>query len=56
MQPLELLAQGDRELPDDQQQVWARFAVEVGVSPYVCKAAYACGVLREQVHASGLCY
>ena len=51
-----LLASGDRplQLPED-QAMWQPFVDSMGLSPYVCKASFTCGVLRELIASAGLC-
>jgi hypothetical protein len=52
----DLLTSGDRPLePPDDQAVWQPFADAMELSPYVCKASFTCGVLRELLASSGLC-
>jgi hypothetical protein len=53
----DLLTSGDRPLePPEDQAMWQPFADALGLSPYVCKASFTCGVLREMVASSGLCF
>jgi hypothetical protein len=35
--------------------MWQPFADVMGLSPYVCKASFTCGVLRELIASAGLC-
>lgn len=50
-----LLARGERPLPSERnQQEWTEAAATTGLSPYVCKASYVCGVMRELMASSGL--
>jgi hypothetical protein len=35
--------------------MWQPFADAVDLSPYVCKASFTCGVLRELIASAGLC-
>lgn len=35
--------------------MWQPFADAMGLSPYVCKASFTCGVLRELIASAGLC-
>jgi hypothetical protein len=52
----DLLTSGDRPLePLEDQAIWQPFAEAMGLSPYVCKASFTCGVLRELLGSSGLC-
>ncbi len=52
-----LLTSGDRPLePAEDQAMWQPFADSLRVSPYVCKASFTCGVLREMIASSGLCF
>jgi hypothetical protein len=52
----DLLTSGDRPLePPDDQAIWQPFGDAMGLSPYVCKASFTCGVLRELLASSGLC-
>jgi hypothetical protein len=51
-----LLTSSDRPLePPHDQASWQPFADAMGLSPYVCKASFTCGVLREMVASAGLC-
>jgi hypothetical protein len=53
----DLLTSGDRPLePAEDQALWQPFADALGLSPYVCKASFSCGVLREMLASSGLCF
>jgi hypothetical protein len=52
----DLLTSGDRPLePPEDQAMWQPFADVMGLSPYVCKASFTCGVLRELLASAGLC-
>jgi hypothetical protein len=52
----DLLTSGDRLLePPEDQNAWQPFANAMGLSPYVCKASFTCGVLREMIASAGLC-
>jgi hypothetical protein len=51
-----LLTSGDRPLePPEDQAIWQPFADAMELSPYVCKASFTCGVLRELIASAGLC-
>jgi hypothetical protein len=52
----DLLTRGDRPLePPEDQAMWQPFADAMSLSPYVCKASFTCGVLRELIGSAGLC-
>jgi hypothetical protein len=52
----DLLTSGDRPLePPEDQAMWQPLADVMGLSPYVCKASFTCGVLRELIASAGLC-
>lgn len=49
-----IIAGGGRSLSPEQQRVWEPLATAMGLSPYVCKALYVCGLLRQRMEAAGL--
>jgi hypothetical protein len=52
----DLLTNGDRPLePSEDEAMWQPFADAMGLLPYVSKASFTCGVLREMLASSGLC-
>jgi hypothetical protein len=51
-----LLTGGNRPLqPPEDEAMWQPFADAMGLTPYVCKASFTCGVLRELIASAGLC-
>jgi hypothetical protein len=52
----DVLTSGDRPLePPEDKAIWQPFADDMDLSPYVCKACFTCGLLRELLASAGLC-
>jgi hypothetical protein len=49
-----IIVGGDRRLSAEQQRMWEPLATAMGLSPYICKALYVCGLLRQRLEAAGL--